>query len=80
MYSQQLNEVDSYRRLCPAISICFANDIVFPSRPVDFHSIFKLRSEDGQLCMSDDLEFHILELPKFTKSPDELRTPLGYTF
>ena len=35
-----------------------------------------MRSEDGQLCLSDDLEIHILELPKFTKSQTELRTPL----
>lgn len=40
IYSQQLTEGDSCRQLRPAISICFVNDIVFPSHPQDFHSAF----------------------------------------
>ena len=30
----------------------------------------------GQLCLTDDLVIHLIELPKFTRTLEELRTPL----
>ena len=34
--------------------------------------------ESCQLCLTDDLVVHVIELPKFTKTLAELRTPLDF--
>jgi predicted transposase/invertase (TIGR01784 family) len=38
--------------------------------------VFEVRERQQRLLFTDDLIVHILELPKFTKSPTELATPL----
>lgn len=75
VYSQQLAEGDDYMCLRPTISICFVNGDLFPGHP-EYHTQFRLRDAAGQLCLTDDLAIHVLELPKFTRTLSELRTPL----
>jgi predicted transposase/invertase (TIGR01784 family) len=75
LYQQQLREGHEYSELRPTISISFLNHVLFPEAP-GHHLQFGL-VERGQLTLlSDDLSFHILELPKFTKSADELQNGL----
>jgi predicted transposase/invertase (TIGR01784 family) len=66
------------RSSCPAFRdpfICFVNTPLFPKIPA-YHLVFELRERDHQPLFTDDLAVHILELSKFTKSAEELTTPL----
>src|SRR5207245_6857108 len=42
----------------------------------DYHLRFRLLEESHSFPLTKDLEFHILELPKFTKSAAELKSDL----
>jgi predicted transposase/invertase (TIGR01784 family) len=75
LHSQQMSEGESYDHLRPTISICFVNEIVFPD-PSDYHLCFELRERQHELLYNDDLQLHMLELPKFQKRPQELKTTL----
>jgi predicted transposase/invertase (TIGR01784 family) len=39
----------------------------------DDHLCFRLWERSHQFALTDDLEFHVFELPKFTKKADDLR-------
>ena len=77
VYSQQLAEGDDYTRLRPTISICFVNGVLFTDG-AEHHTRFRLLDATGQLCLTDDLVVHVIELPKFTRTLAELRTPLDF--
>jgi hypothetical protein len=47
----------------------------FPQVPAD-HLRFPIWEPSHQLALTEDLEFHVFELPKFTKSADALRSGL----
>jgi len=70
-FQQQLHEGDGYELLRPTISICFLNHVLFPN-VADYHLCFRLLETTHQFPLTDDLEFHFLELPKFQKSSEEL--------
>ena len=70
-HQQQLREGQHYRELRPTISISFLNHTMFRQAPA-YHLKFRLLEETHHFPLCDDLEFHILELPKFTKTADEL--------
>jgi predicted transposase/invertase (TIGR01784 family) len=69
MYVGQMSEGDNYTLLRPAISICVLDAIMFPDAR-QIHSDFRLRSRDGHLGLTDDLQIHLLELPKYTVPSD----------
>src|SRR5216684_3832273 len=73
LHQQQMHEGDDYLKLRPTISISFLNHVLFPDVP-DYHLHFRLLEERLHFPFSSDLEMHILELPKFTKSADQLET------
>src|SRR6266853_3144336 len=75
LHEQQLHEGDDYLKLQPTISISFLDHVLFP-QVVDYHLRFRLLEESHHFPLTTDLEFHILELPKFTKTADELATDL----
>ena len=75
-YSQQLTEGDEYTVLRPTVSICFVNDIVIKSTPGRYHTIFTLKSDEPIEVLTDDIEIHLIELPKFRKSLEMLMEPL----
>ncbi|MCY2988394.1 MAG: PD-(D/E)XK nuclease family transposase [Planctomycetota bacterium] len=50
---------------------------MFADRP-EHHTLFRLLDAAGQLCLTDDLVVHVIELPKFTRTLAELRTPLDF--
>ena len=75
LHQQQLHEGEDYQNLKPTISISFLNHVLFPQAP-DHHLRFRLLEENRHFSLADDIEFHILELPKFTKSLAELGSGL----
>lgn len=67
-----LQEGEEYAELCPCITICFLDGILFPGVP-DHHLSFGLHSAlHPQLVFNDQLAIHLVELPKFRKSATEL--------
>lgn len=75
LYQQQLREGDDYVILRPTISISFLNHVLFP-QATDHHLRFHLLEDRHHFAMSEDIEFHVLELPKFTKTLTELSSGL----
>ena len=71
LYQQQLHEGQDYLELRPTISISFLDRVLFPE-VADYHLRFRLLEEKGHFPCTEDMEFHMLELPKFTKSVEEL--------
>ena len=75
LHQQQFHEGHDYLELMPTVSISFLNHIWFPQMP-DHHLCFRLLERTHHSPLTDDLEFHILELPKFTKSAGALTSGL----
>ena len=74
-YTEQLQAGQDYDQLRPTILVCFINDVIFPDIK-DYHSCFQLVDKGHGAILTDDLQIHVLELPKFTKTPRELVTGL----
>jgi predicted transposase/invertase (TIGR01784 family) len=60
----QLGEGDNYLALRPSISICILDGTLFPRVP-DLHLDFQLINPQNLLVLSDCLQVHLLELPKY---------------
>ncbi len=71
LHQQQLHEGQDYVELKPTISISFLDHLLFPD-VADHHLRFRVLEESHHFPFTEDIEFHILELPKFTKSAAEL--------
>lgn len=52
------------------------NDTLFPKLPADYHLCFRLLEQRQHFPLTDNLEFHLLELPKFAKAVNELASGL----
>ena len=66
LYAGQLHSGDAYHQLRPAISICVLDAVLFPSVP-DLHFDFRMRNGRHDLVLTDDLQVHFLELPKYNR-------------
>ena len=75
LHQSQLHEGTGYEVLQPTIAICFVDTPLFPDI-ADYHLIFELRERGHQSLFTDQLAVHILELPKFNKTVEQLATPL----
>jgi predicted transposase/invertase (TIGR01784 family) len=73
---EQIQEGEGYHLLRPSIGICLLKAKLFPNLTA-YHQQFRLRTHGG-LELTNCLEIHTLELPKFTKACDnqELLEPL----
>ena len=71
-YVGQLRESDRYVGLMPSIGISVLDGMLFEEVP-DLHLDFRLRSENPNLTLSDALQIHLLELPKY-HVPSDNRT------
>src|SRR5207302_7995735 len=71
LHQQQLREGEEYGTLKPTVSISFLNYLLFPQTS-DYHLRFLLLEQTGHFPFDGDVEFHILELPKFTKAESNL--------
>ncbi len=74
-HPQQLREGEHYATLRPTILICFTNQILFPEID-DHHLVFRLREEKHGVDFCEDLEIHLIELPKFNKTAEQLTSAL----
>jgi predicted transposase/invertase (TIGR01784 family) len=72
-YARQIGMGQNYTALRPVISICVLDQILFgQSRYPRYHHSFRLHCDQEALVLSHDFEFHILELPKFVPSSDNI--------
>ena len=55
--------------------ICFTKQILFPQVD-EHHLVFRLREQNHGVEFSEDLEIHLIELPKLKKSVEELTSAL----
>ena len=75
-YDQQLEEGQEYAALRPVIMVCFLNDILFKDNSDQYHWCFKLTDQDSGRQLTDQFVIHIVELPKFNKTVNELVSDL----
>ena len=71
MYSGQMREGDSYSTLAPSIGVCILNRTLLPNT-TSFHTRFRMCSLEERLVLTDQLEIHIVELPKYNGTLNEL--------
>ena len=69
LYVGQIGEGEDYTQLRPAISICVLDAILF-HQTQETRSDFRLRNRSGELDLTDGLQIHLLELPKYTPPSD----------
>lgn len=74
-YGNQLKVGQSYDQLCPVISICFLDGILFPDHD-ECHLRFKLLETTAQFPFTDHLDLHLFQLPHFIKPADDLTSDL----
>jgi predicted transposase/invertase (TIGR01784 family) len=75
-YRSQLDSGDDYRQLRPTFGIHFLNHVLY-RHDSRYHRQFQLLDPDEpSLRLNEDLEIHILELPKFLRKVDELQDKL----
>lgn len=75
LHQSQLRKGKDFRLIRPTIAVCFVNTPLFPEID-DFHLVFELRERKRRTLFTDQIAVHILELTKFNKTADELKTPL----
>jgi predicted transposase/invertase (TIGR01784 family) len=71
LYAQQMAESSRYRDLRPAVSVAFVNSVLFREQP-GLHHRFRAVDPRTQLELTDHLEIHVVELPKFALPPEQL--------
>ena len=74
---EQLGDGDRYTELRPAIGICILDLLLYPQIS-DVHLDFRLRNQKHGLTLTDHLQIHLLELPKYTPPSDnrEITDPI----
>jgi predicted transposase/invertase (TIGR01784 family) len=70
-HPQQLHQGESYATLRPTVSVCFTKHALYPELS-DHHLVFGLREAKHGLTFTDDLEVHLIELPKFQKTAEQI--------
>ncbi|MDO8156032.1 Rpn family recombination-promoting nuclease/putative transposase [Bacillus toyonensis] len=64
MYTEPLQSGDDYTELCRTITINLINYSLF-HETMQHHSVFRLYEETEQFLLTDLMEIHFVELPKF---------------
>jgi len=64
MYHSQIKKGDDFGKLKPVISIWILNESLFDNVD-DCHLPFVLYNQKNQLVLSEDIEIHLLQLPKW---------------
>jgi predicted transposase/invertase (TIGR01784 family) len=72
LFRGQLIKGDDYSELTPTIGIHVLNDVMLPNVKA-YHSDFQIRSRrDPQTILTPLMQLHIIELPKWTDSGDDM--------
>ncbi len=66
LYVDQLTEGRDYALLQPAVNICVLDAVMFPD-VVDLHLDFRLRDDQYRETLTDDMQIHTIELPKYQR-------------
>lgn len=75
MIADQLDRGEDYRLLNKTICISLVDFVLFKDKE-HLHSTFHFREEKDHALLTDVVELHYIEFPKFSASkPDHLRTP-----
>ncbi|MDR1489614.1 MAG: Rpn family recombination-promoting nuclease/putative transposase, partial [Desulfovibrio sp.] len=69
LLGEQIKTREPYKKVNWVISVLITDFPLF-EETTDYHTRFKLRSEDGRIVLTDALEFHILELCKIPVTED----------
>jgi len=64
LYQAQMREKSAYSDLRPAISICFLTESLFPEVSAG-HLHFSLVDTEHSVSLGDQLQVHLIELPKY---------------
>lgn len=74
LYMEQLEPREDYRDLCPTISVCFVDGVVFPAISA-YHLVFRLLEPEHGVALTEDLSIHFFELrnPSLTGDHDLFR-------
>jgi predicted transposase/invertase (TIGR01784 family) len=73
-HGEQLQEGDFHETLCPTYAIAFLDGRVFDDEP--YYHIFRAWDAKSGTLLCKDQELHIIELPKFTLTAEQVSTPL----
>lgn len=74
-YSQSLREGEDFVKLKPVIVVCFIDSLLCPETS-DYHSRYELRNPTTGNLFSNHWAIHIIELPKFDRSPTQLTSAI----
>ena len=74
-YGSQLKKGQEYEQLCPVISLCFLDGILFPESDA-CHLRFQLLETSSHFSFTEDLDLHLFQLSHFTKTSEELESDL----
>lgn len=78
MHTQQLSPGARYARTAPSVIVCLLDHVMFPQHD-DVIDVYELRGRRRGNVLSDHVQIHLVELPKFTKtSVDELSSPADH--
>lgn len=69
LYVGQISKGDDYRLMWPVISICVLDAVLF-RQPSRIHNDFRLCNRADSLDLTDGLQIHHLELPKYSIPSD----------
>jgi len=72
LYHSQISKGDNFSELKPVISIWILNESLFDN-VADFHLPFVLYNQKNKLVLSEDIEIHLLQLPKW-QSHQQIKT------
>lgn len=72
LYLKQIDRGDDYKNLNRSISIIFLDYKIEKLKELPIHTKWQIRSdENGKVILTEDLEIHIIELPKITEKLEE---------
>lgn len=74
-YSQSLREGEDFVKLRPVIVVCFIDSLLCPETS-EYHSRYELRDPKTSNLFSNHWAIHIIELPKFDRSPPQLTSAI----
>ena len=68
VYTKNMKSGNNYNKLKKTIEVLIANFEIEELKALEYHSKWKIIEEKGRkLILTDDLEFHIIEIPKLLK-------------
>lgn len=74
-YSSVLKKGDEYYELKPVISINLIDDILFDKNDKRMHTCYLLKEKNSNQILTDHIQLHYVEIPKFDKNADMAESP-----